>query len=95
MTQNSSVAFNGYLFGKPALLFRKADFHHIAVQAGLDNLAAGFAELKRTEPDYAAYLYWYWQDESASTLAGPKQKEPIAARLKTFWAGLSERKRAP
>jgi hypothetical protein len=83
VTQNSSVAFNGYLFGKPALLFRKADFHHIAVQAGLDNLAAGFAEVKRTEPDYAAYLYWYWQMNSINA-GRPEAEEHIAARLKRF-----------
>lgn len=31
VTQNSSIAFNGYFFEKPAVLFWKIDFHHIAL----------------------------------------------------------------
>ncbi|WP_335750773.1 hypothetical protein [Sulfitobacter sp.] len=83
VTQNSSVAFNGYLFGKPALLFRKTDFHHIAVQANLDDLAASFAEVKHTEPDYVAYLHWYWQKNSINA-GRPEAEERIAARLRRF-----------
>ena len=83
VTQNSSVAFSGYLFGKPALLFRKTDFHHISVQADLDDLAIGFAAVKRTEPDYAAYVHWYWQKNSINA-GRPEAEERIAARLRRF-----------
>lgn len=83
VTQNSSVAFNGYFFGKPSLLFRKADFHHIAVQANLDDLAAGFAEVQRIAPDYAAYIHWFWQENSINA-GRPEAEEKIAARLKRF-----------
>jgi hypothetical protein len=83
VTQNSSVAFNGYLFGKSALLFRKTDFHHIAVQADLDDLATGFAAVKRAEPDYPAYVHWYWQQNSINA-GRPEAEERIAARLKRF-----------
>lgn len=64
VTQNSSVAFAGYFFGKPALLFGKIDFHHIAVQAEMASLADSFAEVAQVQPDYARYLYWFWQDQS-------------------------------
>lgn len=64
VTQNSSVAYAGYFFGKPALLFGKIDFHHIAVQADMDNLAHSFARVAEATPDYAKYLYWFWQDQS-------------------------------
>ncbi len=64
VTQNSSVAFAGYFFGKPALLFGKIDFHHIAVQANMTDLAGSFSEAIQMRPDYARYLYWFWQDQS-------------------------------
>ena len=83
VTQNSSVAFNGYFFGKPSLLFRKADFHHISVLAEIDDLAAGFAAVQRVTPDYAAYVHWFWQKNSINA-GKPDAEEQIAARFKRF-----------
>ncbi len=83
VTQNSSVAFNGYFFGKPCLLFRKADFHHIAEQADLANLAAGFDAVKVLTPDYAAYVHWFWQKNSINA-GRPEAEDVIAARLARF-----------
>ena len=62
VTQNSSVAFAGYFFGKPALLFGQIDFHHIAVRADMGNLAHSFAQVAAMQPDFARYLYWFWQE---------------------------------
>jgi hypothetical protein len=73
VTQNSSVAFNGYFFGKPSLLFRKTDFHHIAVQAEIDELAAGFETAQKIQPDYAAYVHWFWQ-KTALMQEGPRRR---------------------
>ena len=81
VTQNSSVAFNGYFFGKAALLFRKTDFHHIAVQADLDDLGAGFAAVQQVTPDYATYIHWFWQKNSINA-GRPEAEEMIAARLR-------------
>jgi hypothetical protein len=78
VTQNSSVAFNGYFFGKPALLFRRTDFHHIAVQADLADLAAGFDDVGQNAPDYAAYIHWFWQKNSIN--AGRPEAEALIAR---------------
>ncbi|HDZ82349.1 MAG TPA: hypothetical protein ENH56_14075 [Roseobacter sp.] len=64
VTQNSSVAFAGYFFGKPALLFGKIDFHHIAITADMARLATGFAKVAQNRPNYARYLYWFWQAQS-------------------------------
>lgn len=83
VTQNSSVAFNGYFFGKPALLFRKTDFHHIAVQADLDALPANFAAVGHAAPDYAAYVHWFWQNNCINA-GRPEAEERIAARLRRF-----------
>lgn len=83
VTQNSSVAFNGYFLGKPSLLFRKADFHHISVQADLSDLAAGFSEVQQITPDYATYVHWFWQLNSINA-GRPEADEKIAARLRRF-----------
>lgn len=83
VTQNSSVAFNGYFFGKPSLLFRKSDFHHIAEQADFDDLAKGFVNVQQIAPDYAAYVHWFWQRNSINA-GRPEAEEKIAARLRRF-----------
>jgi len=83
VTQNSSVAFNGYFFGKSSLLFRKADFHHICAQADLQDLGAGFAQVRELTPDYAAYVHWFWQKNSINA-GRPEAEEMIAARLRRF-----------
>jgi hypothetical protein len=83
VTQNSSVAFNGYFFGKPSLLFRKAEFHHIAVQADPADLAEGFGAVREISPDYAAYVHWFWQKNSINA-GRPEAEEMIAARLTRF-----------
>ena len=64
VTQNSSVAFAGYFFGKSALLFAGIDFHHIAVRADMERLANSFSQVQELRPDYAKYLYWFWQDQN-------------------------------
>jgi len=83
VTQNSSVAFNGFFFGKPSLLFRKTDFHHIAVKAAVEDLEAGFDAVARAAPDYAAYVHWFWQKNSINA-GRPEAEEKIAARLRRF-----------
>jgi len=60
VTMNSAAAFNGYFFGKPAILFGDVDFHHIALRAGPDDLSA-FERVMDHHPDYARYVYWFWQ----------------------------------
>ncbi|QPM91490.1 hypothetical protein PSAL_027430 [Pseudooceanicola algae] len=53
--ENSSVAFSGYFFRKPALLFAQIDFHHIAL--GPDD----FDRVAHHAPDYEGYIWWFWQ----------------------------------
>ena len=83
VTQNSSAAFNGYFFGKPALLFAGIDFHHIAIKADLSDLAASFAQVADHRPAFDAYVWWFWQSQSIN--AGKDDVcDKIAARLKRF-----------
>ncbi len=83
VTQNSSVAFNGYFFRKPALLFGRIDFHHIAVQADMTDLAHGFDSVTRISPDYPGYVHWFWQKRCINA-GRPDAEEKIAMRLRRF-----------
>lgn len=60
VTQNSSVAFAGYFFRKPAVLFGQVDFHHIAGSVMRDGTDAAF-DVVGSEPDYAGYVWWFLQ----------------------------------
>lgn len=83
VTENSGVAFSGYFFGKPALLFAKIDFHHIAQTADMDDLAQSFAKAARLAPAYDKYAWWFWQDQSINA-GRDDAKDKIAARLRRF-----------
>lgn len=61
VTQNSSVALNGFFLGKRAVLFAGADFHHVAGSVPRDGIDRAFAVLDGPGPDFAAYLYWFFR----------------------------------
>lgn len=81
VTQNSSVAFNGYFFGKPCVLFARSDFHHIAASVEHLGLARAFEEVTRMQPDYARYIHWFWQQMSINA-GRAEAEEKIAAALR-------------
>jgi hypothetical protein len=83
VTQNSSVAFAGYFFGKPALLFGNIDFHHIAIKADMTYLATAFTSVAQARPNYARYLYWFWQTQSINAGRDDVHSK-IAARFERF-----------
>lgn len=61
VTQNSGAAFSGYFFGKPAVLFGRIDFHHIAANVQAMGVKQAFSQVHNLTPDYAGYLHWFWQ----------------------------------
>lgn len=73
VTQNSSVAFNGYFFGKPCVLFARVDFHHIAGDVFRNGRDAAFDAVQSEAPDYARYIWWFWQEMSIN--AGREEAE--------------------
>ena len=77
VTQNSSAAFNGYFYGKPAVLFGKVDFHHIAL--GPDTMD----RFEDHAPDYARYVWWFWQNQSINA-GHPSAEQKIEDRFRTF-----------
>ncbi|MFD2741266.1 hypothetical protein ACFSUD_16935 [Sulfitobacter aestuarii] len=83
VTQNSAAGFAGYLFGKPLLLFGEIDFHHIAIKADHGNLQDSFVCVIGHRPDYARYLWWFWQDQSINA-GRPEAETKIVARLRRY-----------
>ena len=80
VTQNSSVAFNGYFLEKPVILFAKADFHHIAANVADHGIAGAFAAAHDLRPDHAAYIWWFWQ-KMAINAGRPEAEDQIRAAL--------------
>lgn len=78
VTQNSSVALTGYFAQKPALLFAGVDFHHIAASVWRDGLTAALAP--RPDPDFVAYLWWFFQRQSINAGA-PDAEDRIRDRF--------------
>lgn len=58
---NSTVALEGFIHRKPAILFGQSDFHHIAGRvARPDGFGAVLAEQLSARPDFDAFLAWYF-----------------------------------
>ncbi|KPA19854.1 hypothetical protein shim_38130 [Shimia sp. SK013] len=80
VTQNSSVAFSGFFFGKPCVLFGLIDFHHIAANVSLLGVAEAFYAARAAAPEYALYVWWFLQKMSINA-GRPEAEERIRARL--------------
>ena len=58
---NSATALEGFLHGKPAVLFGKSDYAALVQTAQTaDAFAAALARALADPPDYARALYWYF-----------------------------------
>lgn len=80
VTQNSSMALTGFFADKPAVLFARIDFHHIAASVGRLGVAAAFAAVDRPQP-YAAYLHWFFKRQALAA-SGDGHQAQIADRLR-------------
>ncbi len=81
VTQNSGVALQGFFYNKPAILFAKSDFHHIALNVEKIGAQAAFDAVTRHAPDYAAYLYWFMQLQAINA-GRPEAQDQIAQVLR-------------
>lgn len=59
VSENSAAALSGMFFGKPAILFAKIDFHHIALNVGDLGIGEAFAQIETHRPDFDTYLHWF------------------------------------
>jgi hypothetical protein len=81
VTQNSSVAFNAMFFDKPMILFARSDFHHLALNVSTLGIETAFARAEDPAPDYAPYLWWFWQRMSINA-GRPEAEDQISASLR-------------
>ena len=59
VSQNSGVALSGFFYQKPAILFSKIDFHHIAINVSNIGQKAAFEQVLTHNPAYDEFLYWF------------------------------------
>ncbi|MGL6211078.1 MAG: hypothetical protein ACRC14_14755 [Paracoccaceae bacterium] len=81
VTQNSTMAVTGYFAQKPAVLFARADFHHIAGSVMRDGMLAAFGRMQRDAP-YPAYLFWFFKMNAITSWSDEVQTQ-IASRLRS------------
>lgn len=82
VTMNSSVAFNGFILNKPAVLCAKIDFHHIGY--GPQNLLRDKAIVRRPLP-FARYLFWFLRVMAINGAAGDVEDQIITAWRRGGW----------
>lgn len=81
VSQNSSAAFFGYFFAKPAALFAQIDFHHIAANAHVLGVEEALRRVPEMRPPFERYLWWFWQARAINA-GRPEAEAQIAARFR-------------
>lgn len=82
VTQNSSAAFSGFFFGKPAILFARIDFHHIAANVFDLGVSGAFEHINGPDPDYAGYIHWFWQKMAINAGRGDAKNQIRTALIR-------------
>ena len=84
-TQNSTVAMDGYILGKPAVLFGQSDFHHIALNVAELGSSEALSRAPEHRPDYAGYLDWFLRQSSLDMMASDADARLLVAMKKGGW----------
>lgn len=84
-TQNSAVALDGFILGKPAVLFGQVDFHHIALNVAELGAEQALARAPGHRPDFAAYLDWFLRRSSIDMMAPDAPQRMLAAMRRGGW----------
>lgn len=85
VTQNSAVAFDGYILDKPAVLFGLVDFHHIALNVREWDEDRAIALAPDHRPDFAGYLDWFLRQNSLDMMAGDADQRMVSAMRTGGW----------
>lgn len=80
VTENSSMALTGFFAEKPAVLFARIDFHHIAASVPRLGVAGAFAAVQRPQP-FASYLHWFFKKQALAA-SGDGHLAQIVDRLR-------------
>lgn len=84
-TQNSAVAFDGLILGKPVVLFGQSDFHHIALNVAELGAEQALALAPDHRPDFAGYLDWFLRRSSLDMMAPDADQRLLGAMIKGGW----------
>ena len=84
-TQNSAVAFDGLLLGKPAVLFAQIDFHHIGLSVAELGASEALAQAETFAPDFDKYVYWFLQKKSINATLPDAGERILAAMRRGGW----------
>ncbi|AGT10472.1 hypothetical protein [Paracoccus aminophilus] len=84
-TQNSAVAFEGFLLKKPAVLFGQSDFHHIALNVAELGAQEALARAPSLKPDFERYLFWFLRRMAINATAPDAQDQIRAAMKRGGW----------
>lgn len=80
VTENSAMALTGFFADKPAVLFARTDFHHVAASVPHLGVARAFAARETPRP-YAGYLHWFFKQQALAAF-GDGHEALIAERLR-------------
>ena len=84
-TENSGAAFDGYLLGKPAVLFAQIDFHHIGLNVAELGAARALRAAETHRPDFDRYLYWFLQESTVNATLPDAGARVLAAMRRGGW----------
>lgn len=85
VTQNSALAFSGFFFGKPAVLFARIDFHHIAANVAELGVEEALSAARDARPPYERYIHWFLQQMSINAGKEDAPAKILAAVRRRGW----------
>ena len=84
-TQNSAVAFDGLILGKPAVLFGQSDFHHVALNVAALGADEALTRAPAHRPDFARYVLWFLRRMAVNATARDAQMQVLRAMKRGGW----------
>lgn len=85
VTQNSAVAFDGLILGKPAVLFAQSDFHHACLNVADLGPAEALRLAADSQPDHSRYIYWFLRMMAVNATAEDARTQIRAAMQRGGW----------
>ena len=83
--QNSAVAFDGMILGKPAVLFAQIDFHHAGLNVAALGAEAALASAGTADGNVDPYLWWFLKQRSIDAAAPDGGARILAAMRAGGW----------
>lgn len=84
-TQNSAVAFDGMILGKPVVLFAQIDFHHAALNVADLGAEAALARAADARPALDRYVHWFLRTQAIDAQAPDAGARMLAAMRRGGW----------